>query len=221
MLWSKSRMYLRNVIRSLFVCLQRWIFWFRFGGPMLLWEYIVFFYLNFNGILILAFAVCPNGTYWSKRNFCKPCPDANHITIDAVALNVSSCVCKAGFRMGNGNRSCEMIGCPTLARPENGYFMKDPSECKQVVNAACGARCKSGYKLVGTSIRLCQENGTWSGNEVKCECTFLRLLYTLTTMPIKLYSYSESLSTIGHSILWNGNVYKFGPEYTFWLFPWE
>lgn len=45
--------------------------------------------------------------------------------------------------------------------------------CGQVLNAACGVRCKSGYQLIGSSIRLCQANGTWSGNETECVCKFL------------------------------------------------
>ena len=41
--------------------------------------------------------------------------------------------------------------------------------CSSVFNGACGIRCNGGYKLVGSSIRLCQENGTWSGEEAQCQ----------------------------------------------------
>lgn len=64
-----------------------------------------------------------------------------------------------------------------LQPPENGYFVKHPLGCDRVLNTACGARCKSGYQLIGSSIRLCQDNGTWSGVEAKCvreyDCVFL------------------------------------------------
>ena len=30
-------------------------------------------------------------------------------------------------------------------------------------------RGNGGYKLIGSSIRLCQENGTWSGKQATCQ----------------------------------------------------
>lgn len=87
------------------------------------------------------------------------------------AINISFCECKSGFKSRDNNR-CEVITCPKLKAPENGYFVKHPSACGHVLNAACGARCKSGYQLTGSSIHLCQENGTWSGNETNCLCKF-------------------------------------------------
>lgn len=86
------------------------------------------------------------------------------------AVNESFCVCKHGFKAQSDNRSCQVIACTQLEPPENGYFVKHPIGCGHVINAACGARCKSGYQLVGSSIRLCQENGTWSGTEAYCIC---------------------------------------------------
>ncbi|CAI5796534.1 von Willebrand factor type A, EGF and pentraxin domain-containing 1 [Podarcis lilfordi] len=40
--------------------------------------------------------------------------------------------------------------------------------CNNYFNAACGIRCKTGFDLVGSSIRLCQPNGLWSGSETTC-----------------------------------------------------
>ena len=59
------------------------------------------------------------------------------------------------------------ITCPKLKVPENGYLVK-ASACSNVVNAACGVRCRIGFHLTGDSIRLCQNNGTWSGTEAQC-----------------------------------------------------
>lgn len=115
------------------------------------------------------FLVCPNGTYWHSWNLCKPCPDINHVTSEFPALNASYCVCKSGFKADQHNR-CEILRCPMLRPPENGYFVKHPFGCDRVLNTACGARCKSGYQLIGSSIRLCQDNGTWSGIQAKCVC---------------------------------------------------
>lgn len=92
------------------------------------------------------------------------------------AINASYCVCKSGFK-ARADNSCEVITCPHLDPPDNGYFVKHPTGCGHVLNAACGARCKSGYQFAGSSIRLCQENGTWSGSEANCVCEFYTIPY--------------------------------------------
>lgn len=88
---------------------------------------------------------------------------------------MTDCICKDGFKAEAGSTKCEPITCPELKPPENGYFIKSQTECAQVLNAACGARCKSGFQLVGSSIRVCQENGTWSGTDAECVCKFFGL----------------------------------------------
>lgn len=113
------------------------------------------------------FTVCANGTYWDGPNLCKSCPDKNHVTLKEPALSLEDCICKDGYKAGDTGK-CEAITCSELKAPENGYFIKSPTGCSQVLNAACGARCKSGYQLTGSSIRLCQENGTWSGAQAEC-----------------------------------------------------
>lgn len=60
------------------------------------------------------------------------------------------------------------IKCKKLDPPVHGYFVKR-QECGNVLNNACGVRCEVGYTLTGNSIRLCQMNGTWSGNSPSCQ----------------------------------------------------
>ncbi|XP_076749113.1 sushi, von Willebrand factor type A, EGF and pentraxin domain-containing protein 1 [Xylocopa sonorina] len=124
---------------------------------------------------------CPNGTYASGEisgdftSMCISCPDVNQVTIKMPATSVEHCVCASGFTT-DGNK-CEVISCPKLKVPENGYLVK-ASACNNVVHAACGIRCRIGFYLTGDSIRLCGKDGNWSGNEPKCllkTCSALRV----------------------------------------------
>ncbi|XP_047361548.1 sushi, von Willebrand factor type A, EGF and pentraxin domain-containing protein 1-like isoform X4 [Vespa velutina] len=123
---------------------------------------------------------CPNGTYASgyisgdSTSICIPCPDVNHVTLKVPATTVEDCVCAFGFT--TDGKKCEVITCPKLKVPENGYLVK-ANACSNVVNAACGIRCRIGFQLTGDSIRLCGKDGTWSGNEPQCSlktCPALR-----------------------------------------------
>ncbi|XP_053677965.1 sushi, von Willebrand factor type A, EGF and pentraxin domain-containing protein 1-like [Anopheles nili] len=122
---------------------------------------------------------CPNGTFWTSEGICEPCPHSRHITLNLRAVSEKECVCPRGYQE-NEDRGCVAITCPELQAPQNGYFVMDPKPCSQVLNAACGTRCRPGYQLTGSSIRLCQENGEWSGTEAKCimkQCPPLSIPY--------------------------------------------
>nr|XP_056705184.1 sushi, von Willebrand factor type A, EGF and pentraxin domain-containing protein 1 [Euleptes europaea] len=111
---------------------------------------------------------CPSGTYKPEASpggisTCVSCPDENH-TSPPGSTSIEDCICKEGYR-SNG-QICEVVHCAELRAPENGHFVKNV--CNNYFNAACGIRCKAGYDLVGSSIRLCQPNGLWSGSEATC-----------------------------------------------------
>ncbi|XP_072848120.2 sushi, von Willebrand factor type A, EGF and pentraxin domain-containing protein 1 isoform X1 [Pogona vitticeps] len=113
-------------------------------------------------------AACPPGTYKPEGlpggiTTCLSCPDENH-TSPPGSTSVEDCVCKEGYR--SRGQTCEVVHCPELHPPENGYFIQNV--CNNYFNAACGIRCKTGFDLVGSSIRLCQPNGLWSGSETTC-----------------------------------------------------
>lgn len=116
---------------------------------------------------------------------CRPCPDENHISPPG-STSVEQCQCPRGYipSEGDGGRTCQLLACPKLDPPANGYFVKQ--SCNSVFNGACGIRCNGGYKLVGSSIRLCQENGTWSGEEATCQVrrnhTSHQILYTVISI---------------------------------------
>ncbi|XP_047481240.1 LOW QUALITY PROTEIN: sushi, von Willebrand factor type A, EGF and pentraxin domain-containing protein 1-like [Penaeus chinensis] len=111
---------------------------------------------------------CPPGTYRTHQgpgdmSSCSPCPDP-HMVSDAASTSPQQCYCKRGFKQVG--QECLMLQCPVLAPPENGYFVRNT--CNNVVNAACGVRCNPGYTLKGSSIRMCGENGEWTGWNARC-----------------------------------------------------
>ncbi|XP_066469620.1 sushi, von Willebrand factor type A, EGF and pentraxin domain-containing protein 1 isoform X1 [Tiliqua scincoides] len=112
---------------------------------------------------------CPSGTYKPEGSpggisTCILCPDKNH-TSPPGSTSIEDCVCKEGYR--SRGQTCEVVHCPELQPPRNGYFIQNV--CNNYFNAACGIRCKPGFDLVGSSIRLCQPNGQWSGSETSCK----------------------------------------------------
>ncbi|OXB54309.1 hypothetical protein ASZ78_008305 [Callipepla squamata] len=111
---------------------------------------------------------CPPGTYKPDSSpggisTCISCPDENH-TSPPGSTSIEDCACQEGYHAVG--QTCEVVHCPELKPPENGYFVQNV--CNNYFNAACGIRCKAGFDLVGSSIRLCQPNGQWSGSEATC-----------------------------------------------------
>uniref|UniRef100_A0A673WK27 Sushi, von Willebrand factor type A, EGF and pentraxin domain-containing protein 1 n=1 Tax=Salmo trutta TaxID=8032 RepID=A0A673WK27_SALTR len=111
---------------------------------------------------------CPPGTYKPEGTpgglgTCLPCPDQHH-TSQPSSTSRSDCVCKQGYRPQG--KTCEVVYCPELSPPENGFFIQ--KVCNNQFNAACGVRCQPGYDLQGSGIRLCQPDGTWSGSPPSC-----------------------------------------------------
>ncbi|XP_073447245.1 sushi, von Willebrand factor type A, EGF and pentraxin domain-containing protein 1 isoform X2 [Aquarana catesbeiana] len=120
---------------------------------------------------------CPSGTYKPEGSpggvsTCISCPDPNH-TSPPGSTSVEDCVCKEGYEQDGP--TCKVVRCPELLPPENGYFIQNI--CNNQFDAACGVRCKTGFELVGSGIRLCQPNGLWSGSDATCRvrtCPALR-----------------------------------------------
>lgn len=114
---------------------------------------------------------CPSGTYKNHTgsggvSVCTPCPDENQETLPGATL-VHECRCKRGFRNFNSSsEECTVFRCPELTEPQNGYFVNN--QCNNVFNAACGLRCRPGYELRGSGLRICLEDGSWSGQDTEC-----------------------------------------------------
>ncbi|KAF4527663.1 hypothetical protein B566_EDAN010888, partial [Ephemera danica] len=123
---------------------------------------------------------CPTGTYAETQRVlrslntslaelqysskCSPCPDPAHESPPG-STSVSQCRCREGF-VASDNLNCKVLECPVLQPPSRGSFVGGP--CAQVFNAACGVTCATGHRLVGSSIRLCRADGSWSGQAPRC-----------------------------------------------------
>ncbi|GAA6075417.1 sushi, von Willebrand factor type A, EGF and pentraxin domain-containing protein 1 isoform X2 [Tachysurus ichikawai] len=124
------------------------------------------------------FAACPPGTYKPVAipggvGTCLPCPDPRH-TSRPGSTSVSDCVCNEGYTLHN--HTCQAVVCPVLSAPENGFFIQNM--CNNQFNSACGVRCLAGFELQGSSIRLCQADGTWSGAPSICTARSCPVLST-------------------------------------------
>ncbi|XP_034532135.1 sushi, von Willebrand factor type A, EGF and pentraxin domain-containing protein 1 isoform X3 [Notolabrus celidotus] len=111
---------------------------------------------------------CPPGTHKPEGtpgglSTCLPCPDPQH-TSQPGSTSLTDCVCKPGYKQIG--MTCQVVLCPALSPPENGFFVQNV--CNNHYDAACGVRCQPDFDLQGTSIRLCQADGTWSGTPASC-----------------------------------------------------
>lgn len=63
-----------------------------------------------------------------------------------------------------------VVDCGGLENPENGQVAISGTD----FGSSARYRCFSGYILVGDDMRMCQENGYWSGQEPECQCKQLQ-----------------------------------------------
>ena len=60
--------------------------------------------------------------------------------------------------------------CPTLDDLSNGIISCSSNENQEhIYEYACHFTCNTGYELSGSDTRTCERNGSWSGNETKCQ----------------------------------------------------
>ena len=104
-----------------------------------------------------------------------------------------------------GDFECELIECPPPLKLENGEInhKSDFSISNDVVglyvyNSKIEMKCKEGYRLIGSNVRYCLVNGTWSSSEPYCD----RIKCNLSQLPVD----DSTLNRNGYFII-SGNFY--------------
>ncbi|XP_022793554.1 E-selectin-like isoform X2 [Stylophora pistillata] len=145
-----------------------------------------------------------NGT-WSGQQFSCEIINCSSLTIDPGGpLSMSYCgnqhgakcnfSCPIGYRLngssvitcvapGNQNPgvwndsvpTCEGILCESLQLPPS---MRMNGSCSPLPGNACQFTCKRGFNLIGSAVRWCDKDGSWTGMQPRCEvvaCPMLSL----------------------------------------------
>ncbi|XP_026693188.2 sushi, von Willebrand factor type A, EGF and pentraxin domain-containing protein 1-like isoform X4 [Ciona intestinalis] len=85
---------------------------------------------------------------------------------DGYSLSGSSVrTCGANHAWSGSETLCQSVTCPSLPSPSHGR-----KKCTDGNNfeSACRFICDVGHDMVGTRVRTCQVDGTWSGQPVTC-----------------------------------------------------
>ena len=77
----------------------------------------------------------------------------------------STRTCQADGSWTGNAPICRIIRCGGLSNPSNGQV----SISDNTVGGSATYTCNSGYNLVGSETRFCQNDGSWSGDAPVCE----------------------------------------------------
>ncbi|XP_052794287.1 uncharacterized protein LOC128227619 isoform X2 [Mya arenaria] len=68
---------------------------------------------------------------------------------------------------------CELIDCGTIDAPDNGYV----TFSQTYVDDTATFNCSHEYQLVGSSISVCQNDGTWSNLQTSCQQSVCEVIH--------------------------------------------
>ncbi|KAL9960534.1 hypothetical protein ACROYT_G034006 [Oculina patagonica] len=74
--------------------------------------------------------------------------------------------CQENGQWSGGEFSCERVLCEPLQLAPN---IRMKAACTRLPGDACEFACKRGYDLIGSDIRRCNSNGSWTGTQPRCE----------------------------------------------------
>eukprot|EP00058_Branchiostoma_floridae_P019747 XP_002605237.1 hypothetical protein BRAFLDRAFT_92290 [Branchiostoma floridae] len=99
-------------------------------------------------------------------------------------VGTSTRTCQSDGTWSGGSPTCRAVQCTKLTPPANGA-VTGPNYYGNMATFTCNP----GYKLVGTSTRTCQSDGTWSGGSPICraECRHGYKLVAQTCIKVSHY----------------------------------
>lgn len=62
------------------------------------------------------------------------------------------------------------VFCEDLPELQNGSISYDQSDSPRPLDTVATHECNDGFELIGVEIRVCSENGQFSGTAPTCEC---------------------------------------------------
>ncbi|XP_078343005.1 P-selectin-like [Oculina patagonica] len=74
--------------------------------------------------------------------------------------------CQENGQWNGGEFSCERILCEPLQLAPN---IRMIASCTRFPGDACEFACERGYDLIGSDIRRCNSDGSWTGTQPRCE----------------------------------------------------
>lgn len=118
---------------------------------------------------------------------------------DALFGTECEAICNEGFKLTSGSKTrkclpdttwsgvpaqCTQIVCTLLDSPEHGRRLCSNAN---IYGSRCRFACQVGYDFVGTEIRVCQENGSWSGELAKCSIKARFIVFLTRTIKITIF----------------------------------
>uniref|UniRef100_H2Y785 Sushi domain-containing protein n=1 Tax=Ciona savignyi TaxID=51511 RepID=H2Y785_CIOSA len=80
-------------------------------------------------------------------------------------IGTSVRTCQASHTWSGIEVSCAVVKCGILTQPSHGSLNCDAADHW---NSTCEIQCDVGHDLLGTRVRTCQADGSWTGNAVSC-----------------------------------------------------
>ena len=61
-----------------------------------------------------------------------------------------------------------LVTCPSLTAPNNGMINCSLGDNGANHRKTCTVTCKIGYRLMGSNMRICGDDGSWRGTNATC-----------------------------------------------------
>ena len=61
------------------------------------------------------------------------------------------------------------LACPSPSVDVDGNITFSPPGQAQFVGTVASYQCNTGFNLIGSNVRYCQESGDWNGTEPSCQ----------------------------------------------------